>query len=118
MTYSKLVYRKHHEIVVDMLFESLNVFKKGELIDKGVAKTKMMYLSNLSHNILEKYLKILEKYSLLKKKNNRYIVTNYALNFLEKYTERDKLVRRKSKKEDKISNMDNYMRRKFPFIQS
>ncbi len=51
----------------------------------GAKKTKIMYLANLSHKLLEKYLEKSIKISFIRFNNEGYEVTEKGLAFLEKY---------------------------------
>jgi predicted transcriptional regulator len=54
---------------------------------KGLKKTHVMYKANLSHNQLEKFLKILTEKKLLTKENNRYITTEKGREFITNFRE-------------------------------
>ena len=54
-------------------------------VGKGAKKTRIMYIANLSYNLLEKYLKKIIKASLLRVNDNFYRVTEKGRIFLERY---------------------------------
>jgi len=80
---SKRQYRSRIQIAADIL----------EIAKAGSRKTRIMYLGNLSFDLLQKYLKLLVNYELLEvhggaEKN--YVATEKGQRFLEDYHELEK----------------------------
>jgi predicted transcriptional regulator len=69
-------YRRRFEIIGDIL----SVAEKN-----SVKKTRIMYVANLSHGLLEKYLAEAISLGLLKFNNDGYEITEKGKFFLEKY---------------------------------
>jgi predicted transcriptional regulator len=64
-----------------------------EIAKEGSRKTKIMYLGNLSFDLLQKYLEMLVKYNLLEVQggtDKSYIATEKVKQFLEDYYELQK----------------------------
>jgi predicted transcriptional regulator len=64
-----------------------------EIAKEGSRKTKIMYLGNLSFDLLQKYLEMLVKYNLLEVQGGTeksYIATEKGKQFLEDYYELQK----------------------------
>jgi predicted transcriptional regulator len=71
-------YRRRLEIIVDIL----NAAGKN-----NVKKTRIMYIANLSHRLLRKYLKETINIGFMRSSNNGYEVTEKGHAFLERYQE-------------------------------
>jgi predicted transcriptional regulator len=69
-------YRRRLEIIADIL----NAARKNT-----VKKTRIMYVANLSHGLLEKYLMEAIHIGFIRFNNNGYEVTEKGQLFLEKY---------------------------------
>jgi predicted transcriptional regulator len=64
-----------------------------EIARNGSRKTRIMYLGNLSFDLLQKYLDMLVKLSLLETRNNEektYVATEKGRKFLEDFNELQK----------------------------
>lgn len=70
-------YRRRVDIIADIL----------KIAIAGANKTKIMYLGNLSHRLLEKYLKQTIGAGFLSLDARSYEVTDKGKSFLEKYSE-------------------------------
>jgi predicted transcriptional regulator len=70
-------YRGRLEIIVDVL----------NVASKGAKKTRIMYIANLSHKLLEKYLEESVKLGFIYFSNDSYEVTEKGRTFLEKYND-------------------------------
>jgi len=70
-------YRHRLEIIADIL----------NVAGKGVRKTRIMYVANLSYSLLEKYLEETVDLGFIYPSNHRYEVTEKGRTFLEKYNE-------------------------------
>jgi dTDP-glucose pyrophosphorylase/predicted transcriptional regulator len=68
-------YRRRFEIIADILSAAL----------KGAKKTRIMYVANLSYELLEKYLAETIRMGFIRLNNSDYEVTESGLAFLEKY---------------------------------
>jgi predicted transcriptional regulator len=68
-------YRRRFEIIADIL----NVAKNG------AKKTRIMYVANLSHRLLEKYLMETINVGFIRLNNDDYEVTEKGQLFLERY---------------------------------
>ena len=76
-------HRSRIEIVANIL----------EIAKNGARKTRIMYLGNLSFELLEKYLDMLSTCGLLQRQNDpdgTYVVTEKGQRFLEDYYELEK----------------------------
>lgn len=69
-------YRGRIEIIADILKAS----------SEPVKKTRIMFAANLSHRILEKYLKETAKVGLISSDNDFYEITEKGRVFLKRYT--------------------------------
>jgi len=79
----KRQYRSRIQIAADIL----------EIAKEGSRKTKIMYLGNLSFDLLQKYLEMLVNYELLEvhgSPDKSYIATENGKQFLEDYYELQK----------------------------
>jgi predicted transcriptional regulator len=70
--------------------------------DSVAKKTKIMYIANLSHKLLEKYLEESIKIDFIRFNNEGYEVTEKGLAFLEKYND---FSGRYSRVEKELQNM-------------
>lgn len=70
-------YRGRLEIIVDIL----------NVATKGAKKTRIMYIANLSYQLLEKYLEETVGLGFVCFGNNCYEVTDKGRTFLEKYND-------------------------------
>ena len=70
-------YRGRLEIIVDVLNVAAN----------GAKKTRIMYIANLSYQLLEKYLEETVGLGFMCFSNNCYEVTEKGRTFLEKYSD-------------------------------
>lgn len=70
-------YRGRLEIIVDML----------NVASAGAKKTRIMYVANLSYQLLEKYLEETVELGFVCSVNNCYEVTEKGRTFLEKYND-------------------------------
>ena len=64
-----------------------------EIAKNGARKTRIMYLGNLSFDLLQKYLEMLSTCNLLQPRNGRdktYVVTEKGQQFLADYYELEK----------------------------
>ncbi|MGB9959765.1 MAG: winged helix-turn-helix domain-containing protein [Candidatus Bathyarchaeales archaeon] len=68
-------YRRRIEIIADILNAAKN----------GAKKTRIMYVANLSYELLEKYLAEVVNIGFVRLKNDGYEVTEKGRLFLEKY---------------------------------
>jgi len=68
-------YRRRFEIIADILKAAGN----------GAKKTRIMYVANLSHRLLEKYLTETINVGFIRFNNDYYEVTDKGRLFLEKY---------------------------------
>ena len=78
MAIGKRQYRSRMQIAADIL----------EIAKAGSRKTKIMYLGNLSFDLLQKYLDLLVNYELLEihgSSDKHYIATPKGKQFLEDY---------------------------------
>lgn len=76
-------YRSRIQIAADIL----------EIAKNGSRKTRMMYLGNLSFDLLRKYIDLLENFDLIESRNNNektYIATEKGQQFLEDFYELQK----------------------------
>jgi predicted transcriptional regulator len=75
-------YRTRIEIAADIL----------EIARDGCRKTKIMYLGNLSFDVLRRYLDMLATHGLIEFRNpqNSYVATDKGRRFLEEYHELQK----------------------------
>ena len=83
MTRAKRQYRSRIQIAADIIGIASN----------GSRKTRIMYLGNLSFDLLEKYLDMLVNYGLIEKKNGSgttYVATDKGRRFLEDFNELQK----------------------------
>ena len=83
MAVGKRQYRSRMQIAADIL----------EIAKAGSRKTKIMYLGNLSFDLLQKYLEMLVNYDLLEVHggpDKSYIATEKGKQFLEDYYELQK----------------------------
>ncbi len=83
MAIGKRQYRSRIQIAADIL----------EIAKAGSRKTKIMYLGNLSFDLLQKYLDMLVNYDLLEvhgDPDKSYIATEKGKQFLEDYYELQK----------------------------
>jgi len=77
----------HHRSRIEIVADILEIAKNGAL------KTRIMYLGNLSFDLLEKYLEMLSASGLLQHQNGperTYMVTEKGQHFLEDYYELEK----------------------------
>jgi predicted transcriptional regulator len=87
-------YRNRLDVIADMLSVASH--------KEGAKKTKIMYLANLSWNLLTRYLDDVLKTGLMSFENsNCYVLTEKGKLFLEKYSEYSKR-HRKVEKQSKI----------------
>ena len=71
-------YRSRLQIAADII----------EIAKDGTRKTRIMYLGNLSFDLLQRYLDLLLGFGLIQVRNGRgYIATEKGLHFLEEYRE-------------------------------
>ena len=80
---SKRQYRSRIQIAADIL----------EIAKAGSRKTKIMYLGNLSFDLLQKYLNMLVNYDLIEVRGDSeksYVATEKGQRFLEDYRELQK----------------------------
>lgn len=80
MAIGKRQYRSRVQIAADIL----------EIAKAGSRKTRIMYLGNLSFDLLQKYLDMLVNYELLEihgSSDKSYIATSKGKQFLEDYRE-------------------------------
>ncbi len=73
-------YRSRFEIIRDIL----------EVVKRRSRKTRIMYLGNLSYELLQKYLELLGTSGMIEVQDsveNTYIITKKGLNFLTEYDE-------------------------------
>jgi len=68
-------YRRRLEIIVDVL----------NVASRRAKKTRIMYLANLSYELLEKYLREVAELGFVNSIDDHYEVTEKGQNFLEKY---------------------------------
>ncbi|MEM2506761.1 MAG: winged helix-turn-helix domain-containing protein [Nitrososphaeria archaeon] len=68
-------YRRRFEIIADILNAARN----------GAKKTRIMYVANLSHKLLEKYLMETINVGFIRFNNDNYEVTEKGRIFLERY---------------------------------
>ena len=83
MVNSKRQYRSRIQIAADIL----------EIAKAGSRKTKIMYLGNLSFDLLQKYLNMLVNYDLIEVRGDSeksYVATEKGQRFLEDYRELQK----------------------------
>ena len=83
MAIGKRQYRSRIQIAADIL----------QIAKAGSRKTKIMYLGNLSFDLLQKYLEMLVNYNLLEVHggaDKSYIATEKGKQFLEEYYELQK----------------------------
>ena len=83
MVNGKRQYRSRIQIAADIL----------EIAKEGSRKTKIMYMGNLSFDLLQKYLDMLVNYDLLQvreKPERSYVATEKGQRFLEDYRELQK----------------------------
>jgi len=76
----KRQYRSRIQIAADIL----------EIAKNGSRKTRIMYLGNLSFDLLQKYLDLLVNYELLEiigRSDRSYVATSKGKQFLEDYRE-------------------------------
>jgi len=77
---SRRQYRKRVQIAADII----------EIAKQGSRKTRIMYLGNLSFDLLQKYLDMLVNYDLLEVRGGpekSYVATEKGRRFLEDYQE-------------------------------
>jgi predicted transcriptional regulator len=77
----------HHRSRIEIVANILEIAKNG------AGKTRIMYLGNLSFDLLEKYLDMLSTCGLLQQQNDpdrTYVVTEKGQRFLEDYYELEK----------------------------
>lgn len=80
---SKRQYRSRIQIAANIL----------EIAKEGSRKTRIMYLCNLSFDLLQKYLDLLEDFGLIELKNDSertYVATEEGRGFLEDFHELQK----------------------------
>lgn len=70
-------YRRRFEIIADIL----------KAAENGAKKTKIMYVANLSHRLLEKYLMETINVGFIRFNNDGYEVTDKGRLFLERYAQ-------------------------------
>jgi predicted transcriptional regulator len=70
-------YRRRFEIIADIL----------KAAENGAKKTRIMYVANLSHGLLEKYLMETINVGFIRFNSNGYEVTEKGRLFLERYTQ-------------------------------
>jgi len=71
-------YRSRLQIAADII----------EIAKDATRKTRIMYLGNLSFDLLQRYLDLLLSFGLIQVRNGRgYIATEKGLHFLEEYRE-------------------------------
>jgi len=70
-------YRRRFEIIADIL----------KAAEDGAKKTRIMYVANLSHGLLEKYLMKTINVGFIRFNNDGYEVTEKGRLFLERYAE-------------------------------
>ena len=70
-------YRRRFEIIADIL----------KAAENGAKKTRIMYVANLSHGLLEKYLMKTINVGFIRFNNDGYEVTEKGRLFLERYAE-------------------------------
>lgn len=83
MAIGRRQYRSRIKITADIL----------EIAKTGSRKTKIMYLGNLSFDLLQKYLEMLERYGLLEvhgDSEKSYVATEKGKQFLADYHELQK----------------------------
>ena len=82
MANCKRRYRSRIQIAADIL----------EIARNGSRKTKIMYLGNLSFDLLRRYLDMLATHGLIEFRNpeNSYVATDKGRRFLEEYHELQK----------------------------
>lgn len=83
MARAKRQYRSRIQIAADIIGIASN----------GSRKTRIMYLGNLSFDLLEKYLDMLVNYGLIERRNGTettYIATEKGRKFLEDFNELQK----------------------------
>jgi predicted transcriptional regulator len=85
-------YRHRLEIIADILGAADNVVKK----------TRIMYVANLSHRLLEKYLAETISLGFIRFNNDGYEVTEKGRSFLERYA---RFSSKYSKLERELENM-------------
>jgi predicted transcriptional regulator len=75
-------YRSRIQIAADIL----------EIAENGCRKTKIMYLGNLSFDLLRRYLDMLATHDLIEHRSsqNSYVATDKGKRFLEEYHELQK----------------------------
>ena len=76
--------RGHHRSRIEIVADILEIAKNG------AQKTRIMYLGNLSFDLLEKYLETLSTSGLLEERNDperTYVATEKGQQFLEDYYE-------------------------------
>lgn len=56
-----------------------------ESANSGASKTRIMFLANLSFNLLEKYLNIAVKAEFIRAEGNKYTLTEQGREFLKQY---------------------------------
>lgn len=69
-------YRRKIDIIADILSSTVNGTAK---------KTWIMYSANLSHGLLEKYLAEILKIGFLRRRDDRYEITERGVMFLKRY---------------------------------
>lgn len=78
--------RNQFKIIADIL----------SVAEKGATKTRIMYRSNLSFYMLERYLRILEERNLIRvegsKRPPRYFTTEAGRRFLKDYKKLEKMI--------------------------
>jgi predicted transcriptional regulator len=70
-------YRRRFEIIADIL----------DVAKNGAKKTRIMYVANLSHKLLEKYLMETINVGFIRFNNDGYEVTDKGQLFLERYAQ-------------------------------
>jgi len=85
-------YRSRLEIIVDIL----------KAVGEGAKKTRIMYIANLSHKLLGRYLEKTVEAGLISSSNGRYEVTEKGRTFLERF---DDFSSRNSKLERELEDV-------------
>ena len=79
--------KRHHRSRIEIVADILDIAKTG------AGRTRIMYLGNLSFELLHKYLDMLSACGLLQQRNDpdrTYLLTEKGQHFLEEYYELEK----------------------------
>ncbi|QGA53736.1 hypothetical protein GFS03_03580 [Sulfolobus sp. E5-1-F] len=81
-----LKFNKRKRTQFEIIYDILNA-----VVHERVLKTRLIYKANISYNIAEKYLPLVEKLGLIRKDDKFYYITSKGLEFhkiLEEYSKK------------------------------